>query len=74
MIDKTYIDFFSSGASFNPLKMSMAEKPPEISNEEKCRQIEQKVNELLKESIFAWEKGDMKQVILLILLLLLLNF
>lgn len=41
----------------------MTEKVPEISNEEKCRQMEQKVNELLKESIFAWEKGDMKQVI-----------
>uniref|UniRef100_A0A0R3RLT3 ELKS/RAB6-interacting/CAST family member 2 n=1 Tax=Elaeophora elaphi TaxID=1147741 RepID=A0A0R3RLT3_9BILA len=53
----------SRGTSFNPLKMSMAEKAPKISNEEKCRQLEQKVNELLKESIFAWEKGDMKQVI-----------
>lgn len=51
-----------SGASFNPLKMSITEKPSTISNEEKCRQLEQKVNELLKESIFAWEKGDMKQV------------
>ncbi|VBB35177.1 unnamed protein product [Acanthocheilonema viteae] len=50
------------GTSFNPLKMSITEKSPEISNEEKCRQIEQKVNELLKESIFAWEKGDMKQI------------
>ncbi|EJD75140.1 OSM-5 protein [Loa loa] len=43
--------------------MSMTEKPPEKSNEEKCRQMEQKVNELLKESIFAWEKGDMKQAL-----------
>ncbi|KAM3720930.1 Intraflagellar transport protein [Dirofilaria immitis] len=51
------------GISFNPLKMSVTEKPPEISNEEKCRQMEQKVNELLKESIFAWEKGDMKQAL-----------
>ncbi|CAG9538646.1 unnamed protein product [Cercopithifilaria johnstoni] len=50
----------SRGISFNPLKISIAEKPPEISNEEKCRQMEQKVNELLKESIFASEKGDMK--------------
>ncbi|VDM08134.1 unnamed protein product [Wuchereria bancrofti] len=51
------------GISFNPLKMKMAEKSPEISHEEKCRQMEQKVNELLKESIFAWEKGDMKQAL-----------
>ncbi|VDO49636.1 unnamed protein product [Brugia timori] len=51
------------GISFNPLKMKMAEKSPEMGHEEKCRQMEQKVNELLKESIFAWEKGDMKQAL-----------
>ncbi|VDN32556.1 unnamed protein product [Gongylonema pulchrum] len=51
------------GASFNPLKMNVTEKPPDESNEEKCRQMEKKVNELLKESIFAWEKGQMKQAL-----------
>lgn len=42
--------------------MKTAEKPPDESNEEKCRQVEKKVNDLLIESIFAWEKGDFKQV------------
>ncbi|VDN27636.1 unnamed protein product, partial [Gongylonema pulchrum] len=43
--------------------MNVTEKPPDESNEEKCRQMEKKVNELLKESIFAWEKGQMKQAL-----------
>ncbi|EFO13552.1 hypothetical protein LOAG_14975 [Loa loa] len=45
------------GISFNPLKMSMTEKPPEKSNEEKCRQMEQKVNELLKEVFLHGKKA-----------------
>uniref|UniRef100_A0A915PX99 Uncharacterized protein n=1 Tax=Setaria digitata TaxID=48799 RepID=A0A915PX99_9BILA len=48
------------GLSFNPLKINVKEKTSEMGNEEKCFQMEQKVNELLKESIFAWEKGELK--------------
>uniref|UniRef100_A0A915BR99 Tetratricopeptide repeat-like domain-containing protein n=1 Tax=Parascaris univalens TaxID=6257 RepID=A0A915BR99_PARUN len=51
------------GSSFDPMKMSLAEKPPDESNEEKCRQMEKKVNDLLKESVLAWEKGEMKQAL-----------
>jgi hypothetical protein len=32
----------------------------EFSAEEKCKQIERKVNDLLEESIYAFEKRDLK--------------
>ncbi|VDM99646.1 unnamed protein product [Thelazia callipaeda] len=53
----------SAQGTFNPLKMTIMEKTAEVSDEEKCRQMEKKVNELLKDSIFAWEKGDMKKAL-----------
>uniref|UniRef100_A0A914XBJ9 Intraflagellar transport 88 n=1 Tax=Plectus sambesii TaxID=2011161 RepID=A0A914XBJ9_9BILA len=45
-------------SSFDPSKGS-SDKPEE-GPEEKCKQIERKVNELLEDSIFAYEKRDFK--------------
>ncbi|MFH4976663.1 hypothetical protein AB6A40_003372 [Gnathostoma spinigerum] len=49
------------GSSFDPLKTTLNERMSSKENgEEVCKKLEKNVNELLKESIFAWEKGDMK--------------
>ncbi|KHN84582.1 Intraflagellar transport protein 88 -like protein [Toxocara canis] len=58
-----YTSAGTRGSSFDPMKAVVSEKPPDESNEEKCRQMEKKVNDLLKESILAWEKGEMKQAL-----------